>query len=369
MTRRRTILVNHLLEPPNRIMGITRYLFALLPELLIRNSFEYVLLTTWNARHLPAAITNSGVRIVTCPWYNSMPHNVLAQMATLPSHFERLEATLEFNCNPIGCFWPTWPRIITLHDLYFNVLPGKYRRRHRLWWHLFFPATLASSSHVVCVSENTRNDLQRFYPRLGSKATVIHEASTLSPEVEPATQLKMNVPYALYVGNISPNKAPEVLVRGLEILESEGHWLNVYHVGRDDSGLLSQAIKRSRLAKPLQRIGQLTDSELAAAYAQATCLIVTSTYEGFCLPVLEAQSFGTPVICADIPVLREVASDGALFFRSGDSAGFARCLETIFGNREIRLSIGLAAKRNAKRFSWSRAAAEVEALFATYSKK
>ncbi len=367
MTRRRTVLINHLLEPPNRITGITRYLFALLPELLMRNSFEYVLLTTWDTQHLPAAVTNSSARILTHRYYHSMPHNVLAQMAILPRLVRNTGAALEFNCNPIGCFWPAWPRIITLHDLYFNVLPEKYRRRHRLWWHLFFPATLASASHAVCVSENTRNDLRRFYPRLSSKATVIHEASTLSPGVEPAEHLNMKTPCALYVGNISPNKGPEVLVRSLELLESEGRYFNVYHVGGDDAGLLAQAIARSHLRIPVQSLGRLTDAELAAAYAKATCLIVSSTYEGFCLPVVEAQSFGKPVICSELPILREVAGDGAIFFRSGDAIGLATSLKSIFDDVNIRDGVALAAKRNASRFSWARAAAEVDALFATYS--
>ena len=316
MSSRHTILINHLLEPPNRVTGITRYLFALLPELLMRNSFQYVLLTTWDAQHLPAAITNSSASILTHRYYHSLPHNVLAQMAVLPRLVRNTGAALEFNCNPIGCFWPTWPRVITIHDLYFNVLPEKYRLRHRLWWRLFFPPTLASCSQAVCVTENTQNDLRHFYPQFGSKTTVIHEASTLSPEVEPAKQSNMNTPYALYVGNVSPNKNPEVLVRSLELLESEGRYFNVYHVGGDDAGLLAQAIARSRLRSPVQSLGRLTDAELAAAYANATCLIVCSTHEGFCLPVVEAQSFGTPVICSDIQILREVAGDGAIFFRS-----------------------------------------------------
>ena len=367
MSRGRTILVNHLLEPPNRITGVTRYLFALLPELLMRETFKYVLLTTWDMQNLPDAITKSSARILTHRYYRSMPHNVLAQMAILPRLVRSTGAALEFNCNPIGCFWPAWPRIITIHDLYFNVLPEKYRRRHRLWWHLFFPATLASASHAVCVSENTRRDLQRFYPHLGLKATVIHEASTLSPELKPAEPLNLQSPYALYVGNISPNKDPDVLVRSLEILESENRFLNVYHVGGDDAGLLSQAISRSHLRRPVQSIGRLTDAELATAYVNATCLIVSSSHEGFCLPVLEAQSFGKPVICSDIPVLREVAGDGALFFGSGDAVGLADCLKSIFDKADIRQRTALAAKANAYRFSWTNAAAEFDALFAKFS--
>jgi glycosyltransferase involved in cell wall biosynthesis len=174
-------------------------------------------------------------------------------------------------------------------------------------------------------------------------------------------------PYALYVGNISPNKAPEVLVRSLEILESENRYLNVYHIGGDDAGLLAQATLQSRLRRPVQSIGRLSDAELAAAYVNATCLIVSSSHEGFCLPVLEAQTFGKPVICSDIPVLREVAGDGALFFRFGDAVGLANGLKTIFDNANIRQRIALAAQKNADRFSWTNAAAELDILFAKFS--
>jgi glycosyltransferase involved in cell wall biosynthesis len=367
MAKRPTILVNHLLEPPNRITGITRYLFALLPELVSRNTFEYVLATTWDKETLPAAIAKSDMPVLTQRYYNSMPRNVIAQMATIPRLIHKTRAALEFNCNPIGCVWPAWPRVITVHDLYFDLLPGQYPFRHRLWWRLFFAPALASSSSAVCVSVNTQNDLRHFYPRLGRKGIVVHEAGTLSIELHSGAseidKLKMNRPYALYVGNISPNKAPEVLVRALEMTQSMGHELNVYHVGRDEKGLLLEALRRSRLNRWVKSVGFLSDSALAAAYAHATCVIVTSTHEGFCLPVLEAQDFGTPLICSDIPVLREVAGQGALFFSSGDATGLAQCLELIFGNAGTRQSVSLAAQRNAKRFSWTKAAGEIEEIF------
>ena len=54
-----TILINHLLEPPAKITGITRYLFALLEELISTRSFKYVLVTTWRRSDLPEALQSS----------------------------------------------------------------------------------------------------------------------------------------------------------------------------------------------------------------------------------------------------------------------------------------------------------------------
>ena len=62
-----TILVNHLLEPPNLISGISRYLFALLEELAQSRRYRYVLATTWDAENLPASLRQTPIEIRTLP--------------------------------------------------------------------------------------------------------------------------------------------------------------------------------------------------------------------------------------------------------------------------------------------------------------
>ena len=100
----------------------------------------------------------------------------------------------------------------------------------------------------------------------------------------------------------------------LKLLEENGTSITVYHVGRDELSLLSDAMLAAGLQRPVRSIGTLSDDALASAYAGAVCSIVTSTHEGFCLPVLEAQNLRIPVITSDIPILREVAGEGALYF-------------------------------------------------------
>jgi glycosyltransferase involved in cell wall biosynthesis len=276
----------------------------------------------------------------------------------------QLGAALEFNSNPLGGFRPGWPRVITVHDLYFDVMAEHYRLRHRLWWRLFFPLVLASSEAAICVSESTRNDLAKFHPKFANKATVIHEAGGLIAEKGGnRDDAGLIPPYALLVGNISPNKNPATLVAALQILEQRGRPLKVYHVGRDEAFLLARALEQAGLALPVETVSGLSDGTLAAAYRGAICLVVPSTREGFCLPVIEAQALGTSVICADIPVLREVAGDGAWFFDPHDPAALANHLQRIAADPMLRDRLADAGRRNAMRFSWSRAAAETEALF------
>jgi glycosyltransferase involved in cell wall biosynthesis len=364
MAERRLVLVNHLLEPPGRVTGITRFLFALLNELIRRPLLRYALVTTWKAQELPAALQHENLSIITLPHRQSTPANIAAQMMQIRRLMRERGAALEFNSNPLGCFQPGWPRVITVHDLYFDVMGGHYRPRHRLWWSIFFPLALASSNAVICVSEATRDDLAKFHRRFAKKATVIHEAGALLDEAgsdQGATGFI--TPYAIYVGNVSPNKNPGALVAALKILEARGRPVKVYHVGRDEAFLLARALQSVALASPIETVSGLSDEALAEAYRGAACMIAPSTYEGFCLPIIESQALGIPVVCSDIPVFREVAGQGAMFFDPHDPEAIADCLDLTVRDTELRERLAAAGRRNAMRFSWDRAASEAEALF------
>ena len=361
---RPTVLINHLMEPPGRITGITKYLFSLVAQLVKGRDFQYVLVTTWAVDQLPPALVASDLKVETQPYFRSLPHNVMMQMVTVRRLMRKLDAVAELNCNPVGCFWPTWPRLITVHDLYFDVTPHYYPRRHRLWWTLFFPLALRAATRVICVSNSTRRDFQHYYPHRVGKTSVVHEASTLDINREPVEVPgnEMDVPYAILVGNISPNKNPACLALALKILESRGRPLTVIHVGRDEAGLLARSVRTAGLEHPVRSLGTLSDDALVSAYKRATFMVSTSTHEGFCLPLLEAQSCGTPVICSDIAVLREVAGEAALFFDPAMPLALADGMERLRDEPDLHRQLSEAGLRNAARFSWARAATETEAI-------
>src|SRR5215469_8023499 len=136
MSQNRLILINHLLEPPGRVTGITRFLFALLSELVRRPCFRYALATTWRAADLPPALQHENLTVITRPFHRSTLHNIATQMRQVAILMRELGAAAEFNGNPLGCFRPGWPRIVTVHDLYFDVMAQNYPFRHRLWWRI-----------------------------------------------------------------------------------------------------------------------------------------------------------------------------------------------------------------------------------------
>ena len=218
MANKPIILVNHLLEPPNRISGITRYLFALLRELVQSSNYRYALATTWSSSELPASLRDRSLAVMTLPFHRSMPVNVASQMARVAGLMRDAGAVLEFNCNPIGCFRAGWPRVITVHDLYFETMPSFYKSRHRLWWRLFFPLSLRSASVVICVSRSTSRDLEKCHPASRNKLAVVHEAGFVNDDdyAGPPSGDPFDEPYGLYVGNIFSQQESDRANRGVE---------------------------------------------------------------------------------------------------------------------------------------------------------
>jgi glycosyltransferase involved in cell wall biosynthesis len=98
--------------------------------------------------------------------------------------------------------------------------------------------------------------------------------------------------------------------------------------------------------------GYVDDAELRTIYEGATALIFPSRYEGFGLPPLQALAARVPVIASDLPVLREVLADCALFAQPGDVDGFSDCIERVLsGDGSMRPVIEQGQMR-ARSFTW-----------------
>src|SRR5256712_7674815 len=100
--------------------------------------------------------------------------------------------------------------------------------------------------------------------------------------------------------------------------------------------------------------GRLPESAVPDLYRGAAVVVLPSKAEGFGLPVIEAMACGVPVICSDLPVLREIADGVAIFCDPADPAAFARALtEILDAGSGDRRRLGI---ERAKEVTWERAA-------------
>lgn len=156
----------------------------------------------------------------------------------------------------------------------------------------------------------------------------------------------LNKPYFLYVGRIDAKKNLPTLVQAFDQING----FELILVGSQGFGAEKIAGENVRL------LNWVPEEDLPGLYAGATAFVFPSAYEGFGLPVLQALACGVPTIASDIPALREVAGQAALFVKPNDVAGWTDALRRITHDNDLRNHLQAQGLAQAKNFSWQKCA-------------
>lgn len=163
----------------------------------------------------------------------------------------------------------------------------------------------------------------------------------------------------LYVGRADPYKNLVGLVEAFaRLLKSVAGPLVLRIVGPADPRY-PEAAGRARalgIGAAVRWTGYVGEEELVRLYRSASMLVLPSRYEGFGLPVVEAMASGTPVVCSDIPVLREVGGDAAAFVNPDDTAGMADAMKRILQDRQHADALRARGLERAGMFTWEETA-------------
>ncbi len=109
-------------------------------------------------------------------------------------------------------------------------------------------------------------------------------------------------------------------------------------------------------------LGRVSDDELISYYQNAVCFIFPSLYEGFGIPVIEAQACGCPVISSNSSSLQEVLDESAIMCNPTDIEGVANAMKSIYEDDTLRNTIISKGFENAKRFSWEKSARKIVSI-------
>jgi glycosyltransferase involved in cell wall biosynthesis len=306
------------------------------------------------AHHLSAVL---GIEIVTVPTRGGRVARVLAEQIRLPRLLRRERIDAVLNPSFTGPVRGS-PAVTTVHDLYFRVVPELLPRAQRLFLSAMVPFCCRRSLHVVTTSASTMRDLVRHYPDLAGRITVVPMANRLSaplslPDAPRGSTMR---PFVLMVAAVTGNKNPEPLVAAITALRQRYPDLMLVHVGSDPDRRLAAAVEQHCAGEWIESRTGISDAELAELYRQCLCVAIPSLYEGFGLPLLEAQAAGAPVVSSDRSSLPEVGGEGALYFDPTDPVRIAAEIETLIASPERREALRLAGFANQARFSWERTA-------------
>ena len=259
------------------------------------------------------------------------PSQELRMAVTLPRLLRRLGAALGHFQHALP-LRPPCPAVVTIHDLSFERDPSLMARKDRLVFKAMVPRAARRAARVLTVSERTRGDLNELYG-------IPDERMVVTPNgVDPAfTPGPGAHDYALLVGAVQERKNP---LAALAAAEHAG--LPLVVAGPPKDADLTRELER----RGARVTGYVPQEELVELYRGAACLLQTSRYEGFGLPVLEAMACGTPVVAVDEPALREVGGDAAIYTTE---TGLAEAIRQVIAERDERSAAGIA---RAGLFSW-----------------
>lgn len=118
--------------------------------------------------------------------------------------------------------------------------------------------------------------------------------------------------------------------------------------------------------KNFRLLGRVSDDNLIRYYSNAIAFLFPSLYEGFGIPLLEAQACECPVISSNSSSLPEVLGDSALFFNPNDTIACAEQMERVYTDLNLRNQLIEKGLKNISRFSWEESAKKVITILNKY---
>jgi glycosyltransferase involved in cell wall biosynthesis len=285
-----------------------------------------------------------------------------------------------FPLAPLGL---TTPLLVTLHDLqpfwdpqFSARRPRWIRAAYDKFYHWVYPATLHLARWIVVDSEATRSGLRDLFPELAPKAIVVplglSESAFQLPGAEEIAQVKtrynLDSSYFLYYGSTRPNKNLPNLLEGYARFRKQhpelGEVLMVMVVQADRFFHDAMAvIRREGIRGDVRLLQPVSEHERKALLCGASVFCFPSRYEGFGLPVLEAQAAGTPALASTSAALPETGGPGAAYVDPDDVDAMAEKLFQLHADAALRATLIEAGRENCRRFSWAETARQTLEIY------
>ena len=240
------------------------------------------------------------------------------------------------------------PAVTSVLDVQHEVHPEFFSRAELTYRRAVYGWTVRRSQLVVTISEHAKEALVERLGLPAEKVRVVYLAVD-HDRFKPGAEERE--PFLLYPANRWPHKNHARLFEAFAQVRLAHPELRLVLTG---SGHAADAPDGVEVA------GRVPGDELVSLYRRAACVVFPSLYEGFGQPPLEALACATPVACSDIPPLREVCGDAAVFFDPHDPEAIAAGIEQALVRRD---ELAAAGPPRAARFTWSENARRHEDIY------
>lgn len=246
--------------------------------------------------------------------------------------------------------------VVTLHDITFKRFPNTFSWKFRLAYGLMIPVILKHARFVFSVSKFSVDEISDYYGYPKERMDVVYNAVDTAFKPILDENLRSDN-YIFAVSSVKENKnfivALEAFLKAQDCLPN----IKMYIVG----DLSSSSFKTLDFSKytnnpNIKFLGRISDRDLIRYYSNAQAFIFPSLYEGFGIPVLEAEACGCPVISSNSSSLPEVLDDSAILCNPLSVDEFKHAIVSIYNSLQFAKSLVSKGYANVLRFSWQQSA-------------
>jgi glycosyltransferase involved in cell wall biosynthesis len=246
------------------------------------------------------------------------------------------------------------PTVATVVDTLHRDFPFSLPVQTREWRELQFRRLVGSADFFQVISEFTAGRLKSLYD--------------VPPEQIFITRLPIHGrltavsgergPFFFYPANFWMHKNHEILLIAYQIYlarcTGQRNWELVLTGHLDERArFLQNTAADLDISAHVKFLGHVSETELARLYSTASCLVFPSLHEGFGIPIVEAMSFGLPIICGRETSIPEIGGNAAFYVDMRNPRKLADALCTIAGNEVLRSDLVALGKERLKAFDFS----------------
>jgi glycosyltransferase involved in cell wall biosynthesis len=345
--------------------GVETYAISTLRELVRRDSRnEYVVFVSRQGAELNVPDAPNVIPVVLDVDARARPIRYAWEQFALPAQARRFRLDLLHSPGyqgPLRCPCPT---VVTLPDLNYIEFGYAMPTHRRMALRFFCSRAAQRAERVITISHFSKQQIIKHLRLPESKISMIH----LGPGIIPGrgdwsvVRIKHRIfaDYAVaFSGGNYPHKNMSRLMEAFARIRTPEP-VSLAVIG--DLSPELRALSRTMKGKILE-LGNIESSHLSTILRHARLCIIPSLYEGFGLPVLEAQQAEIPLACSTAASLPEVAGKAARFFDPESVEDMAAAIHHCLTDRFLSASLIRAGRENLRRFSWEKTAAETLAVY------
>lgn len=247
-------------------------------------------------------------------------------------------------------------KISTIHDVAFIEYPQTFKKSFLYTYRFLIPLIINTSRQILTVSEFSKQEICKVYKIDNEKISIVYNAVSNQFKNNENKELKSQL-YFLAVSSLNYRKNFTAILKAFELYSQTHKDINLFVIGDIKNANFKNININNYIRNPrIKFLGRITDKELIDYYSNAIGFIYPSIYEGFGIPPLEAQACDCPILISNIPSLKEIFQDSALYCNPYDISDIARKMAFLSENSDIYIHKG---KLNTKRFSWNKSAKEL----------